>query len=343
MKIGLAYDLKTASDHSPEAPDDAAEELDSPYTIDALAAEMKRLGHEVVYLGGGPEFLENIRSSAVDFVFNIAEGRGVYRSREAQIPSVLEMLGIAYSGSDPLTLSLCLDKPQAKRMVQSAGVATPAYFLVSGLQDLDDVGIQTLNFPLVVKPAFEGSSKGIHQTSRVQRSADLRQAVETILSSYHQPALVEEFVAGREVTVGVLGNNNPQIIAIMEVVPRNGAGSDFMYTLEVKRDWQRQVAYRCPPELPEGWIGQVQQSALKAFGALQCRDIARIDFRVDTLGRPFFLEANPLPGLSPAISDLCIMAALSGWTYSQLIESILRAALERCGMFRCAHAHSSRL
>lgn len=327
MKIGLAYDLKSSASGTTGGPDDAAEELDSPETVDALASEIKRLGHDVVYLGGGNQFLENIRRTAVDFVFNIAEGRGVYRSREAQVPCVLEMLGIPYSGSDPLTLGLCLDKPWSKRVVQTAGVATPAYYLVAGPEDLAGAG--ALRYPLIVKPAFEGSSKGIRLSSRVERREQLPQAVDAVIGPYQQPALVEEFIPGREVTVGIVGNSPPRIIGVMEVVPCNGAGGEFMYSLEVKRDWQSQVSYRCPPDLPGECVARVEQAALRVFQALQCRDLARIDFRIDSMNRPFFLEANPLPGLSPVPSDLPIMAGLAGWTYSQLIESILHAALLR--------------
>jgi D-alanine-D-alanine ligase len=338
VKIGLAYDLKSSAVGATGGPDDAAEELDSPETIDALASEFKRLGHDPVYLGGGDEFLDNIRRSAVDFVFNIAEGKGVCRSREAQVPCVLEMLGIPYSGSDPLTLSLCLDKPWAKRVVQTAGVATPAYYLVAGPEDLASAG--ALSYPVIVKPAFEGSSKGIRLTSRVERKEQLSQAVDAVIGPYHQPALVEEFIPGREVTVGIVGNNPPRVVGAMEVVPLNGTGNGFMYSLEVKRDWRRQVSYRCPPDLPGECVTRIEQAALTVFHALQCRDMARIDFRIDGLNRPFFLEANPLPGLSPVPSDLPIMAGLVGWTYSQLIENILHAALQRCRLLEVAERHA---
>ena len=135
MKIGLAYDLKTLVKVAPDAPDEA-EEYDPPSTIDAIASEIERLGHQVVRLGGGTEFLWNLGHTSVEFVFNIAEGRGVYRSREAQIPSLLEMLGIPYSGSDPLTLGICLDKPTAKLVALSAGVLTPQYRVVRQIDQL---------------------------------------------------------------------------------------------------------------------------------------------------------------------------------------------------------------
>jgi len=329
MKIGLAYDLKTAVEARPDAPDDEAEEYDPPDTINALASEIEGLGHQVVHLGGGNEFLRRIGSANVDLVFNIAEGKGTYRSREAQVPSVLEMLGIPYSGSDPLTLAISLDKPMAKQVVLSAGVSSPRYRIVRHLDDLHALAEHGLNFPVVVKPAFEGSSKGIRLTSKVDRREDLEEPVKTVLNAYRQPALIEEFVAGREITVGVVGNCPPRVIGVMEVVPRNGLDGNFMYTIEVKREWQHLVSYRCPPDLPDGCIKAIEQKALAVFKALQCRDVARVDFRIDKKHEPHFLEVNPLPGLSPVNSDLPLMASLSGWSYRLLVKEILEAALQR--------------
>jgi len=330
LKIGLSYDLKTASEVRPGAPEDETEECDPPDTIDALANEIERLGHRVVRLGGGAEFLSSILSEKIDFVFNISEGRGTYRSREAQVPSVLEMLRIPYSGADPLTLALCLDKPLTKRVAESLGVRTPRYVVFSPYEAIDLDEVRDLSRPLVVKPAFEGSSKGIRLTSKIDRLEELEQAATDIHKMYRQPALVEEFIAGKEITVGIMGNHPPQVVGVMEVVPRNGAGDNFMYTLEVKRDWQRLVSYRCPANLPPQTFKEIEGMALALHKGLQCRDMARFDFRVDGKNRPYFLEVNPLPGLSPVYSDLPIMAGLMGLSYSQLIGGILNAALERC-------------
>lgn len=338
MKIGLAYDLKpSASPGSRPSLDEEAEEYDPPETIDALASEIQRLGHRVVCLGGGLAFLENVPRAGVDFVFNIAEGRGVYRSREAQIPGILEMLGIPYSGSDPLTLALCLDKLSAKRVALSAGVRTPSFQAVLSLEELCAPGAKPLAFPLVIKPAFEGSSKGIHGTSRVESQDDLYQSVKALLTAYRQPALVEQFVPGREVTVGVVGNTPPRIVGVMEVVPLKGPDDDFMYTVEVKRNWRELVSYRCPPELPSEVLRAVEEAALTLYKELGCRDVARLDFRIDRANQVYFLEANPLPGLG-SYSDLPIMADLAGWSYSRLIEGILDSALARYGLVGSRHA-----
>lgn len=332
MRIGLAYDLKSAVAVAPHSPEDESEEYDPPDTIDALASEIENLGHEVSRLGGGAEFLDRIRGSNVDLVFNIAEGRGVHRSRESQVPAVLEMLGIPYSGSDPLTLALCLDKPLAKQIALAAGVSTPGFAVIRRADDLDRLVNGTFEFPVVVKPSFEGSSKGIRLNSRVERKAELHKRVAGVLKDYRQPVLVEEFVRGKEITVGVVGNDPPGVIAMMEVVPTDGREDDFMYTLEVKRDWQSLVSYRCPPKLPSRCLRDIEEAALALFNAFQCRDVARLDFRVDGNGTPQFLEANPLPGFSPVYSDLPIMARLSGWEYRRLVGAVLNAALARYGL-----------
>jgi len=338
VKIGLAYDLKTSVEAHPGAAEDEAEEYDPPDTIDALAGEIERLGHQVVRLGGGATFLEAVNRVPVDFVFNIAEGRGTYRSREAQVPGVLEMRSIPYSGSDPLTLALCLDKPSAKRISLSAGVATPAYQVIEGMDDLPSLSSCALHFPLLVKPSYEGSSKGIRRNSRVEQWDDLILAVQTVLQVYRQPALIEEFVPGTEVTVGVVGNTPPRVLGVMEVVPRTGQDENFMYSLEVKRNWQELVFYRCPPQLPGPCIREIETASLTLYKALGCRDLARLDFRVDPNHQVYFLEANPLPGLG-SYSDLPIIASLAGWNYSNLIETILNSALERCNLARVSHAH----
>lgn len=338
MKIGLAFDLKPTVGNDGQSESDESEEYDPPETIDALASEIMSQGHQVVYLGGGRAFLENVLRADVDFVFNIAEGRGNYRGREAQTPSVLEMLGVLYSGSDPLTLSICLDKPSAKLVAVSAGVNTPKFKVIDNSDDLLDFPGAALEFPLVVKPAFEGSSKGVNRHSRVETVEELHRVVRSVLQTYRQPALLEEFVAGIEVTAGIVGNAPPQVVGLMEIVPRRGPDENFMYTLEVKREWREEVRYRCPPELPSQCVDEIQSAALRLFKALGCRDAARLDFRVDRNHKVWFIEANPLPGLSE-YSDLPIMASLCGWTYPNLVNTILAAGLKRCGLQGAAHAN----
>jgi D-alanine-D-alanine ligase len=339
MRIGLAFDLKTAVAAAPGLPDDGSEEYDSPETIDSLTAELERRGHEAVPLGGGCAFLQNVLSEKVDLVFNIAEGRGCYRAREGQVPGVLEMLGIPYVGSDPLTLALCLDKPLAKRIALSGGVVTPRYQVIESVDDLLHFRDSDINFPVIVKPAFEGSSKGIHLDSRVGHLNQMCSLVKALLETYHQPALVEEFVPGIEVTVGLVGHQSPQVVGVMEVVPLSGPDENFMYTLEVKRNWRQMVGNRCPPNIPQEWVQHIEDLALTAFRVLGCRDMARMDFRVNCQGQAYFIEANPLPGLSPTYGDLPIMGGLTGWGYSRLVGAILDSALQRYGIVHQEYAH----
>jgi D-alanine-D-alanine ligase len=347
MKIGITYDLKgdSSSPHfspreaegvyyspSPsrgeaEGPDDLQEEYDSPATIEAIAEVLRGLGHEVQLLGDGRDFLQRVLADPPELVFNIAEGQGIARSREARVPAVLEMLGILYTGSDPLTQAVTLDKDCAKRLAASAGVAVPRGLVLHSGDDLARLLPPSFPFPAIVKPAWEGSSKGIRGKCVVDGPAELRDLVEALRRDYLQPVLVEEYIEGDELTVGVLGNDPPRVLGIMGVLPRQPVGR-FIYSLDVKRDYVRQVRYECPARLAPDAMEAVLRSALAAHRVLGCRDVARLDFRLRD-GIPYFLEVNPLPGLNPETGDLVILAREVGWTYSQLIATILRAALDR--------------
>jgi D-alanine-D-alanine ligase len=327
MKIGLSYDLKSAVSSGREQPEDTLEEYDSLETVNALQVAIEAKGHSVVKLGGGREFLEHILREQVDFVFNISEGLGNYRSREAQVPSVLEMLDIPYSGADPQCLTICLDKALTKKLVSLEGIPTPKW-LVVGHADLKSVDWPTLSYPAFVKPVWEGSSKGIRLTSLANNPVELEKLVNSLLKQYRQPVLIEEFIDGEEITVGLVGNHDPHMVGIMRVVPRQKA-PNFIYSLEVKRDYEKLVDYECPARLEKRTLERIEEYALKAFGTLECRDFARVDFRVGTDGVPYFLEINPLAGLNPKSSDLIIMAGLVSIRYNELIGSILDAALRR--------------
>jgi D-alanine-D-alanine ligase len=329
LRIGITFDVKVDGPLQPGLPDDFQEEFDSPATIDAIAKVLRGLGHEVEKLGDGKDMLRGLLDRPPDFVFNLAEGEGIGRSREARVPAVLEMLGLPYSGSDPLTLAATLDKDFAKRVVQSEEIAVPCGCVVHEPCDgfVDKIASKGLRYPLIVKPAWEGSSKGIHSKSLATDSAELHYAIETVGRDHSQPVLVEEYIEGDELTVGVIGNDPPQAIGVMRVLPTQ-PHRHFIYGLEVKRDYLRQVHYEYPPQLSAAIVKQVEQSALKVFHVLGCRDVARIDFRLRN-GVPYFLEVNPLPGLNPESSDLVILAKLAGWTYAALIQKIFDAAISR--------------
>lgn len=329
MKIGITFDLKGSAPHGPSVPDDAEEEFDSPHTIEAIATVLRGLGHSVVLLGDGRAFLEKVLTETPDFVFNFAEGAGVSRSREARVPAVLEMLGIPFTGSDPFTLAVTLDKDCAKKLAAAAGVAVPASFALEPTDSLAGIPMGQLKFPLVVKPAWEGSSKGIRNKCLVNGPTELPDVVQSLRQAHPQTVLLEEYIAGDELTVGLYGNAEPSVLGIMRVVPKENAGR-FLYSLEVKRDYHRHVTFECPPALPAPILERVAQAARTAFRALSCRDIARVDFRLRG-GVPYFLEVNPLPGLHPVDSDLVMIANFAGWSYERLVGTILAEAMKRTG------------
>jgi D-alanine-D-alanine ligase len=328
MKIGLSYDLKKSVSSDQGQPEDALEEYDSLETVEAIAMALEAEGHSVVRLGGGKEFLLSILLESVDLVFNIAEGLGNHRSREAQVPSILEMLNIPYSGSDPQCLAVCLDKPLTKKVVAASGICTPRWQVITSCGELREIAWNDFSFPAFVKPAHEGSSKGVRLSSRVENMEQMTEAVTVLLERYQQPVMVEEFIAGDEVTVGIVGNCPPKVVGIMRVLPKKG-GTYFVYSIEVKRDWECMVEYECPARLEVGTLQKITGSSLKVFQVLGCRDFARLDFRLNCEGVPYFLEINPLPGLNPKSGDLPIMAIKMGLTYQALISAILHSALER--------------
>ncbi|MBI4357939.1 MAG: ATP-grasp domain-containing protein [Candidatus Omnitrophica bacterium] len=332
MRIGITFNLKTdiPASSAPHVPEDIAEELDSPETIDAIQNALSQGGHEVFLLGGDLSVLEKIKRFQIEFVFNIAEGfRG--RNREAHIPALLELIGIPYSGSDPLGLATTLDKALAKRIAASCGVLTPEFCVLEDRTDLDQVPPR---FPLFVKPLWQGSSMGIRLSSRVEDRAQLEREVGRIFKDYPgEPILVEEYIRGREITVGVFGNNPAVILGIMEIKFRDPQRKDFCYSLEVKRNWKEQVAYLVPAPLHSEQEKALQAQVLKLFNTLRLRDMARFDFRLDSKEKFYFLEVNPLPGLSPVSGDIVILAQKKGLSYQDLILKIARSAFDRYPVF----------
>lgn len=328
MKIGLAYDLKDDIETGQDIPEDALEEYDSLEVVNALSSSLRALGHKTIKLGGGRQFLQKVLEAKADFVFNIAEGRGNLRSREAQVPAILEMLNIPYSGSDPQTLAITLDKPLTKQLVSAAGVPTPSWLLISSKEALRVLTDKDFPLPAFIKPAYEGSSKGIRLTSRAETADKARSITRALLKKYNQPVLVEKYIEGHEVTVGIVGNALPAIVGIMRVIPKKKFKT-FVYSLEVKRDWRNLVEYECPARFSKSTMGKIARASIDVYKALGCRDFSRVDFRVDAGGTPYFLEVNPLPGLNPNSGDLPIMSYKIGWTYNKLIKTIFESALAR--------------
>jgi D-alanine-D-alanine ligase len=331
MRIGIAYDLKSDFEYSPSLAEDCLEEYDSEDTVDAIAGALRHAGHEVKKLGGGRKFISAaMRASAereIDLVFNIAEGAGS-RSREAHVPAVCEMLGIPFTHSDPLTLALTLDKALTKRIVTGQGVPTAPFALIEKIQDLERVELP--KFPVIAKPNCEGSSIGVRKHSRCEDIASLRDRVTDLLSAYSQPVLVERLLTGTEVTVGILGSGEgAKCIGMMEIAPKKCLNDRFVYSLEVKRNWREEVEYYVPPRLDSQTQQEIENVALGAYRALGCRDVSRVDVRLDGENKPNLIEVNPLPGLNPVTGDLVILAARSGMPYERMIDEIVQNAISR--------------
>lgn len=328
IDIAIAFDLKESiAERVPtDAPDDALEEYDSLETVKAIAAALEAVGHRTRLVGGGREFVRSMLDEKSDLVFNIAEGWGT-RSREAHVPSFLEMIGVPFTHSDPLTLALSLDKGLAKRVVASHGVATPRFAIASTVKDLAKL---ELRFPVVAKPVAEGSSMGIRDGAIFDSLAELTAALPELRRAYRQPVLLEEFCSGPEFTVGITGTGpDAELVGVMEIVPRGQTLERFLYSLDVKRNWRERVEYHAPPKRDAKLIRDIGKLALGAYRALECRDVGRVDVRLGADGKPYFLEVNPLPGLNPISGDLVILAAGHGMSYPQLIQRIVESARKR--------------
>lgn len=326
LTVGLMYNLGKQEPPEEGEPPDAHAELDSEHTVMAVAGGLASAGHSVVRIEGDLDAYQKLRDLRPDIVFNMCEGlRG--DSRESQIPAILEMLGIPYTGSGVLSLAISLDKTAAKKMFQFHGVPTPAFRSFAPGEPVDWSG---LRFPLFVKPALEGSSMGVSPKSKVNNPAELLEQVRHVHEWYRQPALVEEFIDGREFTVGLVGNETPFVFPVIEInfalVPPDHGN---VYSYQFKKEWDADEFYLCPAPVDSSLEALLKKTAVDAFRALGCRDVGRADIRLGADGVPYVLEVNPLPGLSPGFSDLCRQADKAGWTYGQLVNAILDAALQR--------------
>ena len=325
LRIGLCYDLKAdylAAGFSAEQ----VMEFDEEETVAGLADALAANGHGVERIGRGVELARRLAAGERwDLVFNVAEGVR-WRSREAQVPALCEMFDQPYTFSDPLTCAVTLDKPLAKRLVRDHGLPTAPFAVVESLDDAERVD---LTLPLFVKPAAEGSSKGVTDRSRVASRDELRAACADLLSRFAQPVLVESYLPGREVTVGIVGNGDgARVVGVMEVAFKDGTDGD--YTALNKAEYEVRCEYRLLDGEPLG--RRAREVALAAYRALGCRDGARVDLRCDAAGEPCFLETNPLPGMHPVRSDLPIMSRLAGTTYPELLGWIVEAAAQRWGI-----------
>lgn len=308
-------------------------EWDTEETINALRDAIAER-YEVILIEANEDAFAKLRSTRPDFVFNIAEG--LYgASREAQIPAMLEMLQIPYLGSDPLTLGICLDKARAKEILAYYKIPTASFNVIRSMNNWEDI---RLKFPAMVKPLHEGSSKGIYNSCVVRNPDELANEVKIILDTYNQPALVEDFLPGREFTVALLGNgDNVRVLPIVEIkFDALPPGVNPIYSYEAKWIWDQRDnpldAYECPATLDRLLQTEIEEICKAAYRALNCRDWSRIDVRLDAQGTPNILEINPLPGILPKPEDNSSFpkaARAAGMDYNQLINAVLDIAMER--------------
>lgn len=326
MKTGLVYDLRNAYLEMGFSEEDTAE-FDSEATVDAIHDALSSLGHEVIRIGNIYDLTERLSAGERwDLVFNISEG--FYgRSREAQVPALLEAYDIPYTFSDPLTLAACLDKPMTKVIARNAGIPTPDFFVVTRADEIPvKLNDKDIMFPLFAKPCSEGTSKGISGRSIVWNFAGLQAVCSEMLEKFRQPVLVEQYLPGREFTVGITGTGTGvRVIGVLEIRLRECA-EPLVYSYLNKEFFEQRVDYHLVQE--PALVRDVSDLAIKAYRALDCRDAGRVDLKADGTGALHLLEINPLAGLNPVRSDLPILCKKCGIPYRELIAEIIKSASE---------------
>jgi D-alanine-D-alanine ligase len=323
--LGFTYDLKSdyvAAGYSEEQ----AAEFDSEETIEGIANALQNLGYIVDRIGGVQQLLKKLVSGKRwDLVFNICEGlHGP--CREAQVPVILDLYQIPYVFSDGLVLAVTLDKGITKHIIRDHGIATAPFKVVRHTDDIDEIDIP---FPLFVKPIGEGTGKGIGNMSKVESHDMIRRVCMHQMETYLQPVLVEEYLPGREITVGLIGNGSQaQVLGMMEVqfLPHEKTG---IYSYHNKANYQEHISYSVPEK---HLYDACAKLALNAWQVLGCKDAGRVDIRCDKNGTPNFMEVNPLAGLNPIHSDLPIIARMQGIEFQELIAMIMETATGRLGL-----------
>jgi D-alanine-D-alanine ligase len=350
MRVALLANLKKNAPHWPGISPDYWDDLDSEVTIEAIMAALRANGHEVTFIEGNLELPQKLTKLKPDICFNICEGH-IGDSRESHVPSLLEMLRLPYTGSQVLTLALTLDKPMTKRILTYHDLPTPAFQVFERVNEPLD---PQMRFPIFVKPSREGTGMGVSSESIVQDETQLRIQLRRLFDKYDQPVLAEQFIDGREITVGVVGNLTTPVAWRLpddEDAPRLSRGLHFLpplevdmsrypeeeagvYTSRIKTELAHDFHYFCPAPLTEEQVEDLNWLTAATFRVTGCLDVARVDFRFDASdnNKPYILEINPLPGLNPDYSDLCIEAKAAGWTYEQLVNQILDEAADRYGL-----------
>ncbi len=349
FKVALLANLKSNAPRWEDMPEDQWDDLDSEKTIQALLGAIRAGGHTCEFLEGDITIVDTVRKFKPDICFNICESH-FGDAREAQVPAILEKLLIPYTGSKVLCLALGLDKPMTKRVLTYHDLPTPDF---QTIERVDEPLDEKMQFPLFVKPGREGTGMGVTARSIVRNELELREQVALIINRYKQAALVETFIEGREVTVGMVGNlvgpvarrlphdeNLPRIqsglrfFPPMEVDLTPYLETDAVYANRLKVALADQLNYICPAPLDEDMVDELNWLAAAVFRVTGALDVARVDFRLNAHEdwKPYILEINPLPGLSPGISDIVIEAAAEGVDHTALVNMILETALRRNGL-----------
>ncbi len=322
MRIGFVYDAK--ADYQPgegDAPDENAE-LSFDSEIEILAETIQELGHNLTRIGDLDQLLGFIQAGKeVDLIFNYAVGKwGV--TREAQIPALLEAFRIPYTGADSLSLTIGVDKAITKRLWIEAGLPTPEFCVVSDIAELECDQLDLPDYPLFVKPVHEGSSKGISEKSLVHTESELLEHVAYMIPTYHQPALVEAYLPGKEYSVGVLGNGSgARALGAVEILHSNRGYASY----EEKSGWGLQTF----TQVDSGDLSdQIAEVARQAYIAVNCREIGRVDIRLDQEGSPSLIEINPNPALGRDDCTMPASARQAGLSYPDLIGTIIQQAVE---------------
>ncbi len=326
MKVGFTFDFKDDYLDMGFTSEESAE-FDKKETIDGIAEVLTILGYEVDKIGNIYNLTKKLsEGKRWDLVFNIAEGFYGF-GRESQIPALLDAYKIHYTASEPLILALTLHKEMTKHIVRNFGFKTADFHLVEKEEDAEKVNI---NFPLFVKPVAEGTGKGVNGKSVVYTKDELKEKCNEIIFKFNQGALVEEFLTGREFTVGIIGTeNDAKVISIMEIIAKKDT-HEQIYSYDNKENYETIMEYKYNDDIEDrDLVEKCKKLALGVHKTLKCKDVSRVDIKVDKNNEPNFLEINPLPGLNPLHSDLCLMAYHSGLTYFDLIKSIVDSSLKR--------------
>jgi D-alanine-D-alanine ligase len=335
MRLGLAYNIK--KDPEEGLPEDFYAEWDDMDTIEGVRSALLTKHDSVELIEADEGAYEKLRDLRPELVFNMAEGLWG-ESRESHLPSIMEILRIPYTGSAPLTLALCLNKARAKQVLSYCSIPTPAFVVIESLSK--DVEVD-LSFPLIIKPLYEGSSKGIRDDSIVRSTEELRSKVSLVIEEYGQPALVEEYLEGREFTVALLGNGSElRALPLVEINYSSlPAGINPIYSYEAKWILDRPETpldiFTCPAEVDEELERAITDTAGRAFNALGVRDWCRIDMRLDSRGTPKVLELNPLPGILPdPKQNSCFpkAARADGMDFTTLVNMVVEVARKRYGI-----------